>query len=68
MKKNTKLYLGSALSAVGGVLIIFVVFKGAPEWGNPWTFLAGLLNGIVAGIGVVLVISGLTDKKKEGEK
>ncbi len=63
METQTKLAVGSILAGVGGVGIVAGALVGAGQLGRPWAFLLGFLLGVAAGIGCVLSLSGLAERR-----
>jgi F0F1-type ATP synthase assembly protein I len=63
METQTKLGVGSALACVGAVGIVVGGLLGAGQLGRPWAFLVGFVLGVAAGIGCVLAISGLAERR-----
>jgi len=58
-----KLGFGSALAVIGAAGIVIGPTVGLSGLAWPWGFLLGFVFGILAGIGVVLTISGLIDRR-----
>ena len=56
-----KLGAGTVLSVLGVLGGGFAPTLGVTALGRPWSFFAGFLFGLMAGVGVVLVISGLIE-------
>ena len=54
---------GAALAILGGIGMALGSSLGATALDQPWSFLAGFVVGVIAGIGVALVISGLIDRR-----
>jgi len=65
MKSTKKLSLGSIFAILGAAGIIFGALLGFTELAGPWSFILGFIFGVLAGIGVVLAISGLLETRKE---
>lgn len=63
METQTKLGVGAILATVGGVGIVAGALLGAGQLGRPWAFLLGFLLGVAAGIGSVLSIVGLAERR-----
>ena len=63
METNTKLAVGSALASLGGAGIVVGALLGAGQLGRPWSFLVGFVLGVATGIGSVLTISGLVERR-----
>jgi hypothetical protein len=59
MNPVKKLALGAALAALGGAGIQLSLLLGWTSLPRPWSFVAGLAVGIMAGLGVVLAVVGL---------
>jgi len=47
------------LAVLGGLGMALGPRLGATSLSEPWSFIAGFVDGIVTGIGVVLAVSGL---------
>jgi len=62
MKK--KRGIGVMFVTIGGIGIILGTLLGFSDLDRPWSFLMGFLLGVIAGIGVVLSISGLLERRK----
>jgi len=58
-----KLAFGSALAVIGAAGIVIGPTLGFSNLLWPWSFILGFVFGILAGIGVVLTISGLIDRR-----
>jgi predicted ABC-type sugar transport system permease subunit len=61
---QTKLGLGSAMAtvaALGIVLSLLLEWSAAPR---PWGFLLGFVFGVLAGLGVTLVVTGLIERRR----
>lgn len=63
-RTNTKLGSGSALATIGGIGILIGPALGLTELGRPWSFLAGLVLGMMTSAGGTLAIGGLLEKRK----
>jgi hypothetical protein len=63
MNVEHKLGIGAILSLAGGMGMVLAPTLGFTALGRPWSFIAGLVVGIACGIGVVLVVSGLLDRR-----
>jgi len=66
MHWRTKTGTGAVLGILGGVGMAVGPTLGAAELGRPWSFVGGFVVGLVAGIGVVLAVSGLVDRRRMG--
>jgi len=62
--KNQKLGLGAVLGIVGALGITLGPTLGLADLGRPWTFLVGFAFGLLAGIGAVLSIAGLSGRRR----
>jgi len=58
-----KLALGAVLSSVGGLGIVLGPHLGASALPWPWSFLAGFAAGIASGLGTVLALAGLLERR-----
>lgn len=59
-----KLRIGGALATLGGIGMVLGPQLGATTLGSPWSFLVGLLVGVVAGIGAGFAIFGLIEVRR----
>lgn len=66
MEPRTKTGIGALLAIVGAAGMILGPSLGAAALGRPWSFLAGFVVGIAAGMGVTLAISGMIDMRRGG--
>ncbi len=64
MDWRTKSGTGALLAILGGIGIALGPSLGATDFGQPWSFIAGFVVGILTGVGVVLAISGLLDRRR----
>lgn len=67
MKLEKELSIGAFLGTVGSVGIIISILFGAPDLARPWSFLVGFTVGVVTGIGVVLSLHGLIERRRGKE-
>ena len=65
MKPAKKLGLGSVFAIFGAAGIILRPLLGFSELARPWSFLLGFIFGVLAGVGVVLSLSGILETRKE---
>jgi hypothetical protein len=65
MKPAHKLSLGSVFAIFGAAGIILRPLLGFSELARPWSFILGFVFGVLAGVGVVLSITGLLETRKE---
>ena len=54
-----KLAAGSALAAVGGLVIVLSLVFGWSGLARPWSFIIGFAGGVTGGTGVALAVCGL---------
>jgi hypothetical protein len=66
ISSHTKIAVGSALAATGGVLMVLAPLVGWYSLPGPWDFLLGFVTGLLAGLGATLAIAGLVERKHEG--
>jgi len=59
METQQRLGAGAILAVLGGLGMALGPRLGATSLSEPWSFIAGFVDGIVTGIGVVLAVSGL---------
>jgi CBS-domain-containing membrane protein len=64
MDSKKSLGAGVVLVIFGGAGMILAPTLGATELARPWSFLAGFLVGIVAGLGVALTVHGLAGRRR----
>lgn len=58
--KDWKLGIGTCLSAIAILGIVLGPILGlTTNLGRPWSFLAGFITGLIAGIGATLSVAGL---------
>ncbi len=64
-----KLGIGAFLATVGALGIVLGPLLGLTDLGFPWSFLAGFVTGLLAGLGATLSISVLLDlRRTTGDK
>lgn len=63
MNPEKELSIGAFLAVTGGLGTIFSVLFGAMDLARPWSFLAGFVFGLLAGLGAALSISGLLKRR-----
>lgn len=63
MNTQNKISLGSVLAVIGGVGIAISAIFGWTSLVRPWSFLLGFVLGVAAGVGVVLAIAGLIERR-----
>lgn len=61
---NRKLGIGACFALLGALGIVFGPVMGLTNLAYPWSFLAGFVTGILAGLGATLSISGLLDRRR----
>lgn len=59
-----RLGAGAILAVLGGLGMTLGPTLGVSSLGEPWSFLAGFVDGVVTGIGVVLAVSGLIQVRR----
>ena len=64
-RSHAKIALGSALASVAGLLIILSPFAGLYSFPHPWDSLLGFVTGLLAGMGSVLAIGGLIQRRRK---
>jgi hypothetical protein len=64
MRSTKKLAIGSIFSILGGAGIILGPLLGFTEFARPWSFILGFIFGVMSGVGVVLALFGLYERKK----
>jgi hypothetical protein len=62
---QAKTALGSALAAIGGLIIVLSSILGWHSIPRPWGFLLGFAAGLLTGIGIALAIGGLVEHRRE---
>jgi hypothetical protein len=68
ISSHAKIALGSALAAVGGLLMVLSPMVGWYSFPGPWDFLLGFATGLFAGTGSALAIKGLVERRRERQK
>ena len=68
MKSTNKIVIGSVCAFLGGVGITLGPLLGISEFAGPWSFVMGFIFGVLGGAGVALLVFGLFEKRKNGEK
>jgi hypothetical protein len=63
MQAHQKLGIGAPLATVGALASILLPTFGLTNLGRPWSFLLGLLVGLITGLGATLVIAGLIERR-----
>ena len=63
MNTQQKISFGSVLTSFAGAAIVLSSILDWVALDRPWGFLLGFLLGLAAGVGVVLVISGLLENR-----
>jgi hypothetical protein len=61
-----RLGAGAVLAILGGLGMALGPTLGATTLSAPWSFIAGFVDGVVTGIGVVLCVSGLIQIRHAG--
>ena len=64
MKAQRRIALGSALAGIAGVGMALWAILGSATTPRPWGFLLGFAVGVLAGLGVTLVVSGLIERRR----
>lgn len=64
MTRKMKLGIGAVLAVIGGFGMALGPILGFTRLTDPWSFIAGFIMGIMAGIGVALSVWGLVDKRR----
>lgn len=64
MTTKNKIGLGSILAVFGGIGIVLGPSLGFTRLSEPWSFITGIIIGIIGGIGAVLSILGLLENRK----
>jgi hypothetical protein len=64
MNPSKKLRIGAFLALLGGAGIIFGPLLGFTELVKPWSFILGFIFGVMTGIGVVITLFGLYEKRR----
>ena len=65
MSSQTKIALGGALAAIGGLIMVLSPLLGWYSNPRPWVFPLGFAAGLVAGIGTVFGVDGLVERRRE---
>ena len=63
---QARIGLGSVLSSLGTLVMVFSLLLGWTAAPSPWDFVLGLTTGVLAGVGVVLVVHGLIQRRRAG--
>ncbi len=61
---SKRIALGSALATLAAAAIVLSTILGWSGAPRPWGFLLGFANGLLAGLGVTLTVSGLIDQRR----
>ena len=64
MSTDTKIGLGSALSALGALAIALSLLLGWTEAPTSWVLLLGFVVGLLIGLGAALTIVGLIERRR----
>jgi len=65
MEWQRKTGVGAVLGVLGGIFVVVGPVLGLTELGRPWSFLVGFVVGVITGLGAVLTVSGLLDRRRE---
>jgi hypothetical protein len=65
MEWQQKTGVGAALSVLGAICMVVLPILGVTEIGRPWSFLLGFVIGVITGLGAVLAVSGLLDRRRQ---
>ena len=65
MEWQRKTGVGAVLGVLGGILVVLGPMLGLTELGRPWSFLVGFVVGVATGLGAVLAVSGLLDRRRQ---
>ena len=65
ISSHTKIAVGSALAASGGLLLVLAPLMGWYSLPGPWDFILGFATGLLAGLGATLTIAGLIERRHE---
>jgi len=65
MDSKKKLGIGALLAILGGIGMALGPTLGVTMLGRPWSFIAGFVVGVMAGVGVALAISSLIEVRHE---
>lgn len=63
MNSQNKISIGSVFAVIGGAGIVLSPMFGWTSLVRPWSFLLGFILGVAAGVGVVLAIAGLIERR-----
>lgn len=64
MNTKQKMGIGAVLAVFGGLGIILAPLLGATRLNDPWSFVTGLMVGLMAGMGVALSVWGLIENRR----
>ncbi|MGC1122131.1 MAG: hypothetical protein WBA22_13660 [Candidatus Methanofastidiosia archaeon] len=67
MNPKYKMYIGAVLASIGGLGILLSFLLGAMDLGRPFDFLIGFAVGVSTGLGTVLSINGLLERRRRKE-
>ena len=62
---RTKLGIGSLLALLGAALMVLGPYLGFTTLGRPWSFIAGFLIGLIAGLGATLAVTGIIARRSD---
>jgi putative Mn2+ efflux pump MntP len=68
ISSHAKIAVGSALAAVGGLLMVLSPIVGWYSFPRPWDFLLGFTTGLLAGVGAAMAIGGLVERRRERQE
>jgi hypothetical protein len=61
---QAKISIGSVLASIGALGIVLSPLLGWTAAPRPWGFLLGFVVGVLSGLGVTLVVSGLIERRR----
>jgi hypothetical protein len=63
MNPQRKMAYGAALAVLGGLATAIGPTLGLATLARPWSFIAGFLVGLLAGLGAALAIVGMLERR-----
>ncbi|MBU7014608.1 MAG: hypothetical protein HXS52_01300 [Theionarchaea archaeon] len=67
MKSEHKMSIGAVMASIGSLVLVLSLLVGPMDLGRPLDFLMGFGVGLCTGLGLVLSINGLIERRREKE-